>query len=1388
MPVQPPRSLVQQDANRRLLNVWDYVQVGLVYPSPHAIYASFWLKDENAITLQDLARLMNKISGFITHNINPNITPEEPPNYDNTTAVLGVDIGLWKKISQGRIPKGMELVYKSNDNPNISTIFERSNGAYVNSRAHLWFHIKSDTLANCQSVFEFIKLKLSPKLIPESEGRGVYSVEASSKSERPDGHNGKVLGARFSENLNNPSDPISISKHVLIGPDDIEHLGGSFVMAQRQVIDWEQVHQMSDVEVSKIIGRKTDDTILPTRDTKTHINTSRIQDKEGNTTPLLRLGLPFGRYQTSDPYLSTQGSNVADEKGIYFAGYCNSVSVFEHIINNQLSGNAPFMRDRLLGAVRSDLGGFFYVPSTYDLGLNSTNAPYYAARSTWSKKTESNWANFPGVDWKRLDRHFANKSPSRYMFYNHQDYLFRMATMSDKKKREFEPPTARILGILENVFSRWQDNWYRNRKQPKIQKLTYYMEKYQGNDKPENIEQASIMLRKAWATRLTLHLYTDKNYGFRGTKLKRSPEATELETFFGNYCPEFCQLITGADTYRIQLDEIIVGGMPNLSMGQGRYVMEYLNRDERAQAYIKNLSEASGVGHVVPAYDNLLKCGFGELKKEIKKLRDERTQTKERDFYEACLITLEGVSDYCNRYAALALEMANEIPGNSGLSEERKNLLTIAERMRDLSFKKPKHFIDGVQLIFVMHCCLHLTGEPTALGRFDQLLIELYQKDIRNKVLTKEHAQEIIDAFFIKLDEKVQLNRLNVEDHQPFGNLAMGGASGAYPQGAAINQWVQQLTIGGTIANDSDPEGEGDPAYNELTLHCLKAIRRLPLNAPCVSLRIRSDIENTALGIEIVEEAAKAILSGGAHPIFLNDDLLIKELQKSGDHIGGSYVTDNGAHTRWNSTVSLTDARDYACDGCYEPQFAGKNWFSLGGITTLKPLECAMNGGRTYSTAGPGYLRGIKESYLDEPQEDITLFGEIPEHSFVEDPKTFLELYFAHFEILYTSSVVAQLKTFGANTEYCPSPLLSILIEGCTEKGRDLYEGGAKYNVYAPCFIALSSTINSLYAIRQMVFDSTQARTTLSELSDCLLCDWGYKMVAPVVDDLNEGEIIAKSVHFKSLRNIALSLPRYGRGIKDIDDFGNNIIEKIAQIAMDVFTHPKGAVAEQLTRLAKEYGSDEHPFGIQVQPGVGTFENHVEMGAWSGASADGRRLGDSIASDLSPAPSPGDLPVDHQPAEFESSLMGFKSRGTRLMTDGAPTDFNITEDTLEADVQGFIRAFIRGNGSNILTITTASPKTMVGAMKDPERYNLLRVRTGGWSEFFAAMFPDKQEQHRRRPLSTASTAKPHTQSYKTITSNAESSQPISKRAEEIGESAVKVGGTKGFVGGINSAY
>ena len=69
------------------------------------------------------------------------------------------------------------------------------------------------------------------------------------------------------------------------------------------------------------------------------------------------------------------------------------------------------------------------------------------------------------------------------------------------------------------------------------------------------------------------------------------------------------------------------------------------------------------------------------------------------------------------------------------------------------------------------------------------------------------------------------------------------------------------------------------------------------------------------------------------------------------------------------------------------------------------------------------------------------------------------------------------------------------------------------------------------------------------------------------------------------------------------------------------------------------------------------------------------------------------------------------------------------------DLKEVIRQFMyKKLGSNMLTITCADKETMERAQKYPEGYDLLRLRMGGWSEFYITMYTEHQEQHKRRPL------------------------------------------------------
>ncbi len=1275
-------------ANERGHDIWDHVQRGLVYPAPHAVFATFWAdEDGEPLTLDVLRRVTADVRRLI-HQHHGN---------SNTTAVAGVGFRRWARwcAEDGRpLPAGMRVLFPvSPDEPVVSAVFDRSAGTFADSAGDLWFHIKSDDPAHCRAVLNYLTDVLGKRERCVDPKRTV-AQEAATKSQRPDKRGGKVVGSRFSENLNNPTDPVTVQRNVVVGDEDPEHLGASYALAQRFTINWERVLDLSAQGIEDMVGRTDEDILIPSREERSHIKRARVQDEAGNTTPVLRLSLPFGQSPAVyDDALREKGASVRDEAGIYFAAFARSTHVLEKIMDSQIGDQPGFMADRLLADVHADIGGFFYIPSQDELGMDPVDIADLATM---------NWRRFPGVDWGRLDRHFDQRSDNGYMYYNHKDYLFGMATMTGTDRQKHLPPSRRVLGLLATTFSRWQDNWYFDRAQQETQPVEYYLRDRFGAAEAARIMTLPVVERMGWAIRLGLgEVYAGHEYGFRGRKRDRD----------GNW-------VDGADTYSMQPSELIVGAMPNLGLGQGKYVIDYARDDEQLPNFLLGLGSASAVGHVVPGFQRALDVGIGGLIARAEaKLAQHGADEEKASFLRGVLLALQGVSEHCRSFATLARELSDRPHG-----EDRDNLLAIADRMDRLATERPATMLEAAQLVFTLHSCLHLAGEPTAVGRLDQLLYPFYRADMDAGTLDRDRAQEIIDCFWIKLGEKVQPNRMFLEDHQPWGNMAMGGSSGNYPQGGSNNQWVQQVTVGGTVADD-EPDA-GTPAYNDVTMLCLRAARRLPLNAPCLSLRTRSDMP-----AEFAEEAALALLSGGAHPILLSDEKVVPGLLASGEGVGGASVA--GTDGRWDSAVELAAARDYACDGCYEPQFTGRNWFTLGGVITLQALEAALNRGKAWATAGPMYFRGQKVSFMSDAPAKITCYEQLE------------ELFFRHLRWMYARQTDQLLAVYGRMSAVCPSPLLSSFVDDCVDKGMDYYAGGARYNVVGPCFTGLANTIDSLWAIRHMVFDANTAVTSLPELVEALICDWGEAMNEPFASTLaGPARTAARADRFRRLRAVAMGLPKYGRGNADVDRFGDAVLSRVARTAVEVYTDPAAPTARKMVSLAERYGTREHPFGLQIQPGVGTFESYLEFGAMCGASADGRLNGQPMASDLSPSPGYADRPVPTTENPFLTTLHGFTGEGTEAMWNVAPTDYNIREDFPAPALTEVIRSFAAGTGSNMLTITCANPDTFTRACQDPEKYDLVRARMGGWTEYFVAMFPGHQQQHRRRPISVPDTGEP----------------------------------------------
>lgn len=852
------------------------------------------------------------------------------------------------------------------------------------------------------------------------------------------------------------------------------------------------------------------------------------------------------------------------------------------------------------------------------------------------------------------------------MFHNDIDYWRYLQSLPAGHP---DLPSHRACILLQRVFQLWRE------------KPLWLDEKDVGHlfrDRPdlsknqqEELTKLSIPVRKARAIRRMFEVITDPEISAR------------------------------AGTFVVDPNELILGTLPPFSVGQGKEFVRYLTKDEELKAMLNYLNELSPMGHIVPDYQRVVTRGLRALIDDC----TERARTADdqgREFLQSVIESLEAVIFYAEQYAAEAERVASTL---SAQDPRRDTLLTSAARLRRVPADKAETFTDAIQSIYIVHCALHWTVEIVPLGRLDQILSPFYEADIEQKRLRPDEAQEVLDCFWIKLDERAILDRRHLENRFTACDGVLTGFFGAsnFDQGGLLNQWMQQITVGGVHATDDE---EPKDACNAVTRMCIEAARRLPLNSPTLDLRVHPETPD-----DVLELAARALLSGGAHPVLLNDEKIIDGLLEGG-----------------RGHVLLSAARNYACDGCYETMFAGESEFSFGFVSAPDVIEKTLNRGAGLAASGPVHLRGWKESWRSRPAGEFSSWEE------------FWNTLAEHIALGCHRYINSLLINYGNKADVCPSPLLSALIGGCVEGGRDLTAGGARYHVFSPLLTGISTAADSLYAIKKLVFE--EKRINIDELVTALATNWGAGLVQTSQGTLPAIGIAVTADRINEIRSLGDSQPKFGFGHQEVDSLAWQLINLFCDAVAEAWaseTH-----REAYERLRQKYKNGDHEFHILLIPGVGTFEQYVFSGSFLGASADGRRSGTTIASDLSPAPVHKDIPAIPADGSARHTRIGALSDSFRSyadlsmhrLGDGAPADYNLPEDFPLNQLTKQLKAFAKGEGGSVATFTVADPETLLGAQQNSDSFNLVRVRMGGWTEFFVCLFPDHQEQHRRRPLFT----------------------------------------------------
>ena len=155
----------------------------------------------------------------------------------------------------------------------------------------------------------------------------------------------------FVDGTENPQGQLAADS-TLIGDEDPDFAGGSYVIVQKYLHDLNAWNALSTEKQELIIGRrKLSDVELDeaTKPTCAHAALTVIEEN-GQEVKILRDNMPFG-------------SIAKGEFGTYFIGYSRSPRTTEQMLENMFIGRPPGNYDRILDFSTAVTGGLFFVPT-----------------------------------------------------------------------------------------------------------------------------------------------------------------------------------------------------------------------------------------------------------------------------------------------------------------------------------------------------------------------------------------------------------------------------------------------------------------------------------------------------------------------------------------------------------------------------------------------------------------------------------------------------------------------------------------------------------------------------------------------------------------------------------------------------------------------------------------------------------------------------------------------------------------------------------------------------------------------------------------------------------------------------------------------------------------
>lgn len=449
---------------------------------------------------------------------------------------------------------------------------------------------------------------------------------------------------------------------------------------------------------------------------------------------------------------------------------------------------------------------------------------------------------------------------------------------------------------------------------------------------------------------------------------------------------------------------------------------------------------------------------------------------------------------------------------------------------------------------------------------------------------------------------------------------------------SGLTSLYQNITIGGQT-------GEGKDATNDLSYLILDVTEQVRLPQPTISLRYWDGLQERFL-----LRAAQLVSRGGGMPAWFNDKYALAALPYYG--------------------LSLKEARDWRPIGCVEMGLSASTplFYGFGFYSVAKCLELALSNGfdpRTKKQVGPATGDPRQFKTYDELYDAVK--GQLA--------------YAIETAVLHTNTSLA------LHAELVPVPFSSALMDDCIQRGKDITEGGGRYNN----FIIMQphgyvNTANSLYAMKKLVFQNKAV--TISELLDALAANF-------------EGA--------EDLREKLESAPKYGNDVDEVD-----------LVASDLYQYT-------INKAMKHKG----PFGDPVGTAFLGIGMHYVFGSAVGATPDGRKAYTPTA-DASLSAYPGtDVRGPTAVVKSAAKVDAFPALSTLFNLKFHPSALKGREGLKK--LLALIKTYFDLYGYHI-QFNVVSRETLLDAKKNPHLYRDLLVRVAGFTVFWVDLPPAVQDE------------------------------------------------------------